>query len=158
VHFHPLEIEHVRSRLPRLLPQRLSQAIREVLHLPAQRTLFQQSQRLRSQEKFRQPGRSPREFLEITDRFAAFQAQCLNVHVDFPSCKDWPCPFRWEKENSQGSRSIDTRMIRLLEILLHTGTKLAGWATQQIHEAVLQTYHLSPENYGLNQLVTTSAS
>jgi len=36
-------------------------------------------------------------------------------------------------------------MIRLLEILLHTGTKLAGWRTQQIHEAVLQTYHLSPK-------------
>src|SRR5713226_7593152 len=25
-----------------------------------------------------------RKFLEVTDRFADFQAQCLNVHVDFP--------------------------------------------------------------------------
>jgi len=91
-------------------------------------------------------------FLEITDRFAAFQAQCLNVHVDFPLLQRLALPIQVGKGKFPGIKIHDTRMIRLLEILLHTGTKLAGWRTQQIHEAVLQTYHLSPENYGLNQL------
>jgi len=44
-------------------------------------------------------------FLEITDRFAAFQAQCLNVHVDFPLLQRLALPIQVGKENSQGSRS-----------------------------------------------------
>ena len=31
-------------------------------------------------------------FRTSTDRFASFQAQSLNVHVDFPCCSDLPCP------------------------------------------------------------------
>ena len=30
-------------------------------------------------------------FQTMTDRFASFQAQCLNVHVDFPLLQPWPC-------------------------------------------------------------------
>ena len=41
------------SRLPRLLEERLSQTVREVLPLPAQRTLLQQPARLRSEERTR---------------------------------------------------------------------------------------------------------
>lgn len=33
-------------------------------------------------------------FLEVTDRFAAFQAQCLNVHVDFPFLQRLALPIR----------------------------------------------------------------
>src|ERR1700724_813241 len=91
-------------------------------------------------------------FLEITGRFAAFQAQCLNVHVDFPLLQRLALPIQVGKGKFPGIKIHDTRMIRLMEILLHTRTKLAGWRTQQIHKAVLQTYGLSPENYGLNQL------
>jgi hypothetical protein len=34
-------------------------------------------------------------------------------------------------------------MIRLFEVLLHGGTRIAGWSTNQIHEAVLATFDLS---------------
>jgi hypothetical protein len=91
-------------------------------------------------------------FLEITDRFAAFQAQCLNVHVDFPLLQKLALPIPLGKGKFPGIKIHDTRMIRLMEILLHSGTKLAGWRTQQIHQAVLKTYHLSPRAYGPNQL------
>ena len=91
-------------------------------------------------------------FLEITDRFAAFQAQCLNVHVDFPLLQKLALPIRLGKGKFPGIKIHDTRMIRLMEILLHSGTKLAGWRAQQIHQAVLKTYGLSPAAYGLNQL------
>ena len=50
------QIETRPPRIPRLLEARLSQTIRKVLPLPAQRTLFQQSARLRSEEGTRSPG------------------------------------------------------------------------------------------------------
>jgi hypothetical protein len=91
-------------------------------------------------------------FLEITDRFAAFQAQCLNVHVDFPLLQKLALPIPLGKGKFPGIKIHDTRMIRLMEILLHSGTKVAGWRAQQIHQAVLKTYRLSPRAYGPNQL------
>ena len=33
-------------------------------------------------------------------------------------------------------------MIRLMEILLHGGTQLAGWRAQQIHDALLTAFGL----------------
>ena len=43
-------------------------------------------------------------------------------------------------------------MIRLFEVMLHGGTQIAGWSTNQIHEAVLATFDLSCDKYSLNQL------
>lgn len=43
-------------------------------------------------------------------------------------------------------------MIRLLEVLLHAGTRITGWSTQQLYEAVLTTFHLPPKQYALPQL------
>ena len=43
-------------------------------------------------------------------------------------------------------------MIRLMEILLHGGTQLAGWRAKQIHQALLTAYGLSDQRYNLNQL------
>jgi hypothetical protein len=51
-----------------------------------------------------------------------------------------------------GIKIHDTRIIRLLEVLLHNGTTVGGWTTQQIHEAVITTFQLSQKHYGLNQL------
>jgi hypothetical protein len=56
-----------------------------------------------------------------TDRFAGFQAQWLNVHVDFP-------------------------------LLQRIALPIGGWTANQIHQAVLTTFHLSDKGYGLNQL------
>jgi hypothetical protein len=91
-------------------------------------------------------------FLQITDRFAAFQAQTLNVHVDFPLLQRLALPITVGTARFPGIKIHDTRMIRLMEVLLHGGTRLAGWRASQIHQAVLTTYALEPSRYGLNQL------
>jgi hypothetical protein len=43
----------------------------------------------------------------------------------------------------------DTRMIRLMEVFLHGGTRLAGWSATQIHQAILSSFQLSANHYGL---------
>ena len=91
-------------------------------------------------------------FLLITDRFAAFQAQTLNVHVDFPLLQRLALPVIIGTARFPGIKIHDTRMLRLMEVLLHGGTRLAGWRASQIHQAVLTTYALAPSRYGLNQL------
>ena len=91
-------------------------------------------------------------FLLITDRFAAFQAQTLNVHVDFPLLQRLALPVTVGTARFPGIKIHDTRMLRLMEVLLHGGTRLAGWRASQIHQAVLTTYALAPSRYGLNQL------
>ena len=51
-----------------------------------------------------------------------------------------------------GIKIHDTRIIRLLEVLLHGGNTVGGWTAKQIHEAVVTTFQLPPKTYGLNQL------
>jgi Domain of unkown function (DUF1775) len=46
----------------------------------------------------------------------------------------------------------ETRIIRLMEVLLHGGTHLGGWTAKEIHQAVLTTFGLSEKGYRLNQL------
>jgi hypothetical protein len=93
-----------------------------------------------------------RRFQIITDRFAGFQAECLNVHVDFPLLQRLALPITIGSVRYPGIKIQDTRMIRLLEVLLHGGNTVGGWTAKQIHQAVLTTFHLSHNNYGLNQL------
>jgi hypothetical protein len=49
-----------------------------------------------------------------------------------------------------GIKIHDTRMIRLMEVLLHSGTKLGGWRIAAIHQAILTTFDLKAENYTLH--------
>ena len=91
-------------------------------------------------------------FQTITDRFASFQAQCLNVHVDFPLLQRLALPITVGSVRYPGIKIHDTRIIRLLEVLLHGGNTVGGWTAKQIHQAVLTTFQLSPKTYGLNQL------
>jgi hypothetical protein len=91
-------------------------------------------------------------FQIITDRFAGFQAQSLNVHVDFPLLQRIALPVTIGTVRVPGIKIQDTRVIRLLEVLLHGGNTVGGWTAKQIHEAVLTTFQLSAKNYGLNQL------
>jgi len=91
-------------------------------------------------------------FQIITDRFASFQAQCLNVHVDFPLLQRLALPLTVGSVRYPGIKIHDTRIIRLLEVLLHGSPTLGGWTAKQIHQAVLTTFQLSPKTYGLNQL------
>jgi len=43
-------------------------------------------------------------------------------------------------------------MLRLMEVLLHGGTKLLGWRSAEIHQAILASFHLAPAKYTLTQL------
>ncbi len=91
-------------------------------------------------------------FLAITDRFAAFQAQWLNVHVDFPLLQRIALPITIGAVRHPGIKIQDTRIIRLLEVLLHGGNKIAGWPAQQILHTVLSTFHLPESQYGRGSL------
>jgi hypothetical protein len=91
-------------------------------------------------------------FQTITDRFAGFQAQCLNVHVDFPLLQRLALPITIGSVRYPGIKIHDTRIIRLLEVLLHGGNTVGGWTAKQIHQAILTTFQLSAKTYGLNQL------
>jgi hypothetical protein len=91
-------------------------------------------------------------FQTITDRFAGFQAQWLNVHVDFPLLQRIALPIAIGSVRYPGIKIHDTRVIRLCDVLLHGGTHVGGWTANQIHQAVLTTFHLSDKGYGLNQL------
>jgi hypothetical protein len=51
-----------------------------------------------------------------------------------------------------GIKIQDTRMIRLMEVFLHAGTPLAGWSAPQVHQAILSSFQLSANHYGLPQL------
>jgi hypothetical protein len=91
-------------------------------------------------------------FLAITDRFATFQAQCLNVHVEFPLLQRLALPITVGTAKFPGIKIHDTRMIRLMEVLLHGGTTVGGWTAKQIHDALLTAFKLSVARYGSNQL------
>jgi hypothetical protein len=91
-------------------------------------------------------------FKAITDRFAGFQAQWLNVHVDFPLLQRIGLPIVVGTVRYPGIRIHDVRVIRLFEVLLHGSTHVGGWTAKQIHHAVLTTFQLSERTYGLNQL------
>jgi len=91
-------------------------------------------------------------FQIITDRFAGFQAESLNVHVDFPLLQRLALPITTGSVRYPGIKIHDTRIIRLLEVLLHGGNTVGGWTAKQIHEAILTTFQLSANSYGINQL------
>src|SRR5450432_4346408 len=91
-------------------------------------------------------------FKTITDRFAGFQAQGLNVHVDFPLLQRIALPITVGSVRYPGIKLHDARIIRLLEVLLHNSSTVGGWTAKQIHQAVVTTFQLSPKQYGLNQL------
>ena len=91
-------------------------------------------------------------FQIITGRFTGFQAQCLNVHVDFPLLQRIALPITIGAVRFPGIKIHDPRVIRLLEVLLHNGSTVGGWTANQIHQAVLTTFQLSRNHYGLNQL------
>ena len=91
-------------------------------------------------------------FKVITSRFAGFQAQWLNVHVDFPLLQRIALPITIGSVRYPGIKIHDRRVIRLLEVLLHGGTHVGGWTAKEIHQSVLTTFGLFEPSYGLNQL------
>jgi hypothetical protein len=90
--------------------------------------------------------------VEATDRLAGFEAELLNVHVDFPLFQRLALPIAVGQSRIPGIKIHDTRMIRLLEVLLHGGPQLAGWRTAQIHRALLAAFGLTTDHYSLTQI------
>jgi len=88
----------------------------------------------------------------VTDRFAAFEAQALNTEVDFPLLQRLALPILQGQTRIPGIKIHDTRMIRLLETLLHSATQITGWRSRDIHRAVLEAFALSEQDYTLTQL------
>jgi len=91
-------------------------------------------------------------FQIITSHFAGFQAQWLNVHVDFPLLQRIALPITIGSVRYPGIKIHETRVIRLMEVLLHGGTHVGGWTAKEIHRAVLTTFDLSEKRYRLNQI------
>ena len=90
--------------------------------------------------------------LGITDRFATFQTRCLNAHVDFPLLQRLALPITIGSARYPGIKIHDTRMIRLMQVLLHVGTTVGGWRVQQLHEVIVTSFGLTDKRFGLNQL------
>ncbi len=88
----------------------------------------------------------------VTDRFAAFEAEALNVQVDFPLLQRLARPLVCGRSKIAGIKIHDTRLIRLMEVLLHGGTKIGGWRSAEMHQAILTTFGIQAKNYTLNQL------
>jgi len=91
-------------------------------------------------------------FQTILDRFAGHQAENLNVHEEFAFLRRISLPVQQGRVRIPGIRIQDLRMRRLLEVLLHAGTTLAGWSTEEIHRAVLDRFSLTVAQYNVNSL------
>ena len=88
----------------------------------------------------------------VTDRFAAFEAQALDVHVEFPLFQRLALPIPRGTTKIPGIKLHDTRMLRLMEVLLHSGTTVLGWRTADIHQAILQSFGFTAARYSITQL------
>jgi len=88
----------------------------------------------------------------ISDRFAGFEAESLNVHVDFPLFQKIALPVTSGKTKIAGIKLHDTRVLRLMEVLLHGGTQLNGWKSTDLHRAILISFGLTADTYTLSQL------
>jgi len=97
-------------------------------------------------------------FLAITDRLATFQAQCLNVPVEFPLLQRLALPIAVGTAKFPGIKIHDTRMIRFREALLHGDTTAGGWTAKQIQDALLTAFQLTAARYGLNGLMSAQSA
>jgi DNA-binding PadR family transcriptional regulator len=89
--------------------------------------------------------------MAITDRFITAQAQNFNVHVDFPLFQRLALPIQVGKTKIPGIKIHNTRIIRLMEVLLHYASEANGWTSAQIHSKIRKTFNLS-EGYTITQL------
>ena len=71
------------------------------------------------------------------------------MHVDFPLFQRLALPGNTK---IPGIKIQDTRMLRLMEVLLHAGAQIQGWRTSEIHQAILTAFSLTKESYTLTQL------
>ena len=88
----------------------------------------------------------------MTDRFAEFQAHCLNMHADFSLLERLARPILKGSTRIAGIKIHETRIIRLMEVLLDAGTKINGWSARNIHQTLITRFRITDAAYGFNQL------
>ena len=92
-------------------------------------------------------------FGQITDRFAAVQAQNLNVHGQLDVLARLAQPVIQGKTKVSGIKLEQKRILRLLEVLLQGAAgHLKRWTTAQLRDAVLKQCALKPKDYTLHQI------
>ena len=89
-------------------------------------------------------------FLPITNRFASFEAQALQVHVDFPLFQRLALPIVSGHTKIPGIKIHHTRLLRLMEVFIHSGASISSWRIHQLHQTLLKTFGL--QSYTLTQL------
>ena len=87
----------------------------------------------------------------ITSRFAGYQAQWLNVHVDFPLLQRIALPITTGSVRYPGIKIYYNRVIRLFEALLHAGTDLGGRTMSTLTRQSSSPSNF-PRSHGLNEL------
>jgi len=50
-----------------------------------------------------------------------------------------------------GIKFHDTRMIRLMRVLLHASTTVGGWSARQLHDVLPMSFGLPARRYALSQ-------
>jgi len=88
----------------------------------------------------------------VNDRFADAQAENLNVQIDYPLLEKLAQPRRLRSQRMAGIRLENDRIIRLLEILMHSSAHFNGLSATDLHQAVLDAHHITASQYTRNQL------
>jgi hypothetical protein len=88
----------------------------------------------------------------VNDRFADAQSENLNVEMDYPLLEKLAQPCRLKSQPMAGIRLENDRIIRLLEILMHSSCHLGGVSAAEIHQSILDAHNLTPQQYTRNQL------
>ena len=88
----------------------------------------------------------------VNDRFAETQTSAFNVHFDFPLFQRLALPITIGNTRIPGIKIQDTRMVRLMEILLHASNQIQGFSTNTVYNRIIKSYGLSQNQYSKNQL------
>jgi len=91
-------------------------------------------------------------FQIITDRFAGLQAETFNIHADFSLLERLAHPIHNGSIRVAGIKIHDTRMIRLMEVLIDAGTRIDAFSARRIHQILLERFRISEQAYSFNQL------
>ena len=86
----------------------------------------------------------------VLDRFTELQANALNVHFEFPLFQRLALPITHVNTRIAGIKIHDTRMIRLMETIMHAGACLDGWTSALLHKKIAAAY--GQPQYTINQL------
>jgi hypothetical protein len=75
-----------------------------------------------------------------------------NHPIHYPLLEKLAQPCRLKSQRMAGIRLENDRIIRLLEVLMHSSSQLGGLSAAHIHQAILDAHHLTPDQYTRNQL------